>query len=218
MALLLIGVVWLALVMLVLALTGWLRERAARTWSDLLGAQAQAAYETLQRDVAREMRTWAATYDLARARQEGGQPAEAARLLGVACDAVQAFVAEMVLQLRVMARYSRALSALLPLPALAPTSFRLRRLVLLTAVGTLLHHLLVTTGERFRLRTLVLRHGFAIATGALQSTTASAETSLAAIWAPLERPRADVATLAKGTVDTFRVLLASLRREGLLPG
>jgi hypothetical protein len=216
MALLVIGLAWIALAAPVLWLAGWLRVRSMRTWSELLGPEASDHFGYLERSVAREMRTWDATYDFARSRLDEGRLPEACRLLDIGCRTIEAFVPDMLGRLRCIAVYSRAVSAMFPVAPLSPHGFQSRGLAGLAWLDRSLHHLLVTTGERLRLKLRILVWAFKLAAGSLRSTTRDAAADPIAAWGKISDIRADLRSLNGESVESFRVLLLSLQREGLL--
>ena len=109
-----------------------------------------------------------------------------------------------------------------PVTPLRPTDFRLAQLVSLAHLGRLLHHFLVSTGERFRLRIYILGRSFGLATRALLHSTQRIighEAEAEREWDQIEAIRADLQTLTDESLASLRVLLTSLaaeRREDVL--
>ena len=94
--------------------------------------------------------------------------------------------------------------------------FRLPRLSGLVLLAGLLHRLLVSTAERFRLRAYVLRRGFGVATHFLLKSTKHIRERRAAAeaeWSRIDAARADLRTLSAESLRTFHVLLRSLAAE-----
>jgi hypothetical protein len=94
---------------------------------------------------------------------------------------------------------------------------QLRTLAGIHAVG---HHLLATTRERFRLRVAVLRYGLRAAVGMLLRNSRGLVSRPETIseWDRLTMIRADVGTLTDESLESLRVLLASLTAVRREPG
>ncbi len=105
-----------------------------------------------------------------------------------------------------MARYSRMVTALMPLPPLSAGAFRLRSIRTLAGLSAVAHHLLVTVPERFRLRLIVLRRGFLIVLRAL----AQRRPETAPRWAFVIDALADWHTLDAETLESFRALVTAV--------
>ena len=87
--------------------------------------------------------------------------------------------------------------------------FRLAQLVQLAYLNRFLHHLLVSTAERFRLRVYVLQRGFRTV-GALALRWRAAPTMP---WSDLAAAHHDVGTPSEESLESLRVLLVSLDAE-----
>jgi hypothetical protein len=90
----------------------------------------------------------------------------------------------------------------------------------LAGLHTLCHYLLATTRERFRLRVAVLRYGFRAALGLLRRNTQALviEPEVAGDWNRVALIRADIGTLTDESLESLRVLLASLAAVRREPG
>lgn len=205
----------LAALLAAVVLSGRRHERQLRSWDQVLSATAQEELQADERAVTRQMDTVEGTYELADRRRQSGDLDEACRLLDVGCRSIEAFVPGRVERLREMIRLSRAISATLPARPLRPSSFELRPLAALVAVGRAAHELLVTTSERFRLRLRILARGFMLVARSLRRDTdrASRDTTR---WDSLARGRADLGTLNTATLDSYHVLLLSIERDEAL--
>lgn len=138
----------------------------------------------------------------------GGDQAEAARLLVVGYEYMAELASDRLELLRSMARYSRMVTALMPLPPLPARAFRHQGLSLLAGFSNVAHHLLVTVPERFRLRTAVLRAGFRIVLRALVSAGARGGPPK---WQIAVDALADWHTLDLETLESFRALVTAVR-------
>jgi hypothetical protein len=207
-----LSILALALAILATALTGLRRERQLRLWECALTPASRREFEAETRGVQRQLDTIDDTYTLARVRRRRGEADEALRLLDLACRTVEAFVPGRRAQLIEMARISRAVSAMLPVRPLAASAFATPRAAGLVTLSQPLRLMLVTAGERFRLRAFVLARAFGWVAHRTRVHTDRARRADHA-WSPLDALRADLATLSGESLECYRVLLASLERE-----
>ena len=136
-----------------------------------------------------------------------GDEAEAARLLVAGYEYMASLAVDREQLLHSMARYSRMVTALMPLPPIAADHFHLRRLSTLAGLAAIVHHLLVTVPERFRLRLAVLRAGFKIVLRALLRAGGPGETPR---WQIAVDALADWHTLDVETLESFRALVTAV--------
>ena len=139
-----------------------------------------------------------------------GDHEEAVRLLVGAYVIVAQAATDRAELLRCMARYSRMLTCLMPLPPVAPSAFRLRSLVTMAGVGALAHYLLVTVPERLRLRLLVLRCGGSLLLRAVARAGARGGPPR---WDVVAAAQADWHTIDEEAVESFRALLTGIARH-----
>jgi len=147
--------------------------------------------------------------------------AEAARLLALAFSVVQEATPSRLLRLRQMAKCARMAIAILPMPGLRPSGFRLRSLATLAGFGLFVHQLLVSPSERFLLRLKLLALGFRMAVRSMRSSerTVGRQEGASAAWAKFEKGLADWKVLDAEHVESFRALMMSLTahpRPGVL--
>ncbi len=111
-------------------------------------------------------------------------------------------------------------AAILPTPPLRPLRFHMAQLRTLAGLHAVGHHLLATTRERFRLRVAVLRYGLRAALGMLRRSTQSLvmQPEGLANWTRVAMIRADLGTLTDESLESLRVLLASLAAVRRAPG
>jgi len=194
------------------------RRRARQAWRDwnvALTPRAERSYEEMRHRMSDELALADIALVAAAEADTLGSRAEALRLLEAGGRLVETHAPNMRRMLAGMAVLSRMVSAMAPVTPLRPKDFELRQLVRLAQLNRLLHHLLVTAGERFRFRVYVLRAGFSVAarfwmhqTGRIRRQEGETE----AAWLGLEAVRRDVHTLTDESLETFRVLVLSLSR------
>lgn len=207
----------------VLYLFGRRNERAVRRdWAMLLTPKGEKLYRSIETRVQSEMALADLTLDEAFSVRELGSLEEARRLLDVGYRVIEKFSPNMLRLLAAMATFSRMVSAMAPIKPLRPHDFRLAQLASLAYLNRLLHHFLVSTAERFRLRVYILGRSFALATRFLMTSTERIvrnQPEAAREWEQLQFIRHDFQTLTDESLESLRVLLTSFaaeKREDLL--
>jgi hypothetical protein len=172
-------------------------------WAEVVSPAGRRAYEDLRARFASERAALDLTCDRA---AESRRTEEAAQLLAAGYSFLEHVVVERRLLLENMARYSRMVGAIAPVPPLRPGDFHLRQLVTLAGVGAIVHHLVVTMPERLRLRVLILRTGLGVVLRAYARGTRRRDPD----WKLVATARADWNTLNAETLDSFRALVTSV--------
>ena len=203
-------VVTLAALVVLLFVDGRRRERAVeRDWELVLTPRGQRRLQRFAAGVHDELALADLTYERAAEAREQGDLTAAYRLVDSGCELIAAFAPRMVHALAAWMALSRMAAAVAPVQPLRPRDFRLAQLVQLAYLNRLLHHLLVSTAERFRLRVYVLQRGFRTV-GALALRWRSASVTA---WSDLEAAHHDVGTLSEESLESLRILLVSLDAE-----
>jgi hypothetical protein len=194
------------------------RRRARQAWQDwnaALSPRGERSYDEMRHRMLDELALADIALQSAAQARTLGSADEAIRLLEAGGRRVETYAPNMRRLLAGMAVLSRMVAAMAPITPLRPKDFELRQLVRLAQLNRLLHHILVTAGERFRFRVYVLRAGFSVAarfwlnqTGRIRRREAETE----AAWLSLEAVRRDVHTLTDESLETFRLLVLSLSR------
>jgi hypothetical protein len=185
-------------------------------WERVLSPWGLDVYRELEQRVEGESRMAEYAYRRAFSARTAGSPEEALRLLEVGVRVVERTSPDMVTLLREMAVASRMAAAISPVKPLRPRHFRLARLSILAVLAYLVHQLLFSTAERFRLRAYVLQRGFNVVTAFLLRSTErirDRKRSAELEWDAIAAARADLRTLSTESLQTFRVLLVSLSTE-----
>jgi hypothetical protein len=202
---------------LLLYLAGRRSERATmKDWELILTPHGETVYQEMKGKVHADLALSSLAYQrAARARHENSIE-EALRFLDIGCRLVEDFAPSMIRSLAAMAVLSRMVSAMVPMRSLRPKAFQVRQLVNLAYLNGFIHNLLVTAAERFRLRVYILSRGFSVATRLLfRSERLVAEHPQAAVaeWDQIEALQRDIHTLSDESIESFRMLLASLNAE-----
>jgi hypothetical protein len=200
----------LALLVALLLIDGRRRERAIeRDWELVLTPRGQRRLQRFADGVHDELALADLTCERAAEARDQGDLAAAYRLVDSGCELIAAFAPKMVHALAAWMVLSRMAAAVAPVQPLRPRDFRLAQLVQLAYLSRFLHHLLVSTAERFRLRVYVLQRGFRTV-GALALRWRGAPVTP---WDDLAAARHDVGTLSEESLESLRILLVSLDAE-----
>jgi hypothetical protein len=187
-----------------------------RDWEMVLEPWGRDAYAELEERVEGESGMAEYAYRRAFLARAKGSREDAIRLLEVGLRVVERTSPDMITLLRGMAVVSRMAAAMATVEPLRAQDFRLSRLSSLVALAGFVHRVLVSTADRFLLRTFVLRRGFGVATRFLLENTRRITTHPRATeteWDQIEAARADLRTLSTESLRTFQVLLRSLSAE-----
>lgn len=203
--------------LVVLVLSGLRNQaRLLRDWDLVLTPWGEEIYSELSERLSGESRMSEYAFKRAFGARAAGSTEEALRFLDVGLRVAERTAPDMVTLLRAMALVSRMAAAVAPVEPLEPRAFRLGALSKLALLGGLLHSLLVSTAERFRLRAYVLRRGFGMATRFLLRGTERVRATRAGSdpeWERIADARADLSTLSTESLQTFHVLLLSFGAE-----
>lgn len=145
----------------------------------------------------------------ARARMDMG---EARRLLELAHGVLTTALPDRLARVEAMSKCCRMLAAVAPMPPILPREFRLRELMALGTLATVVHQLLAGMQERFQWACMVLGWGYRLVLrGATSANDAlQRDANAAAQWARFEASLDDFKTLDAHHVRAFAALLASL--------
>ena len=186
-----------------------------RDWEMMLTAKGRGAIEALELQVLCDGAAVESARIGALSARDRADFAQATRLAGLAYRAVEEATPDRLKRLRAMGVCIRMATAILPVQALKPRDFRLAQLSSLAGLSKFIHHLLVSTGERFLLRLYVLGLGYRIITRSLSGSSASVKNDVGDVWAwdIFDRATADWSTLEREHVESFRVFVLSLTAE-----
>jgi hypothetical protein len=202
-----------------LILMGRVDEAATlRDWEIALTPDGHAAFARVVDHVRAERGMAEESYSRAAEARRSGSFDEAVRFLQTGSRVVESCSETLPTLLKNLSLLSWQAAAILPTPPLSPFRFQMGQLQSLAGLHILAHHLLATTRERFRLRLAVLRYGFRAAAGMLRRNTQALvmQPEIVADWSRVALIRADIGTLTDESLESLRVLLASLaalRRE-----
>jgi hypothetical protein len=215
---LLVGAVLGALLVLILQ---WrMDERAtAREWAPLLTPKGAILLKQQKLFLDDGLHLADIAYERAHALRELGSMEEARELIRHGYKLMDRFAPDLMSALSMMTLYSRMVSAIAPVQPLPARRFRTGSVSALAHFGALIHHLLVNTAERFRLRLYMIGQAAQLLIRSLARTTRRLvtrepmEEPKQTDWEHMEAIRSDFHALKDETVVTLRVLLDSLESE-----
>lgn len=176
-------------------------------WERLRVAAASNALRDLKSQYAIERTAAEAAYSRADASRARGDVDEAVRLMDVGYQYLSELAQDRRAYLGEMALYCRLVSAIVPLPPLRPSQFKLGELRQLAGLGAVVHYVLVAAVERFRLRLWLLARGFALVVRALVPRSGHVAAA-----------RTDFVTLEDETVRSAEALVEALAVARLAEG
>jgi hypothetical protein len=186
------------------------RAAAARDW-DMLLSRATAQYIERWEEQARvEPQLAAMTFESAREAFERDEGDDARRLLAVSYGIFCGATEDRIVRLRGMAVCARMAAAFVPLAPIRAGDFRLRDVASLAAAGQVLHHFLVTGGERFVLRVRIVSFGLRLA---LRAMRRSKDGRIPAEWERFGLGSADWMTLDEAHIVSLKALMHSMAAE-----
>lgn len=198
------------------------REKVLKRWDFVLSGRAEKAAETLRERFAEDTDIAKHTYDLAVERKARLSYDEAIRLLSVAADTIEEAAEDRQRRLRALAIYSRMAQAIVPVPPVAVSSFKLPETRSLAWIASWLQNLLASYAERFRFRLAVIGVGIRLVMRSLRGSRNRAALAPAAPepYKTFEDSLHDFSALDAEQIESFRALLrsaAALERTELPP-
>jgi hypothetical protein len=187
-----------------------------RDWELLLTPKGARVLRGIESRVRGQLDLANITYEEAFAVRELGSVDEAKELLEAGYKVLEHFCPNMFRLLAAMSTFSRMVSAMAPMPPLRPTRFHAPQISSLAHLHRLVHHVLVSSNERFRLRTYILGRSFALASRVLMRSTTRilrGDAESEREWEQVQAIRADMSTLTDESLDSLRTLLTSLAAE-----
>jgi hypothetical protein len=204
----------LLLLPVVLYLSGRRASRAAvRNWNMFLTPANKGAFVRVEAETRAELELADVAFEGAAQAAAAGADTKAMQMLDMGCELIERYCPTMLQSLKAMAVLSRMVAAITPMPTLRPKDFRLPQLVQLAYLHAFLHQFLVGSGERFRLRLMILGRGFRLL-GRLVAKSAwrirGREEGAAEEWGRLALARADLRSLTDESLNSLRVLVETL--------
>jgi hypothetical protein len=203
--------------LVVLFLLGRRNEsRVRRDWELVLTPKGRRIYTSMETQFKTDLELMNATYDEAVTFRELGSTEDAKELLDAGFKIIEHFAPNLLKLLAAMATFSRMVSAMAPIAPLRPQQFQVSGLRGLAYLNQLLHHFLVTTSERFRLRLYILGRSVGLAVRYMVRSTgriASGAKDVDREWDQITAIRGDLGTLTTESLESLKALLVSMATE-----
>jgi hypothetical protein len=204
----------LLLLPVVLYVSGRRASRAAvKNWNMFLTPANKGAFVRVEAETRAELELADVAFEGAAQAAAAGADTKSMQMLDMGCELIERYCPTMLQSLKAMAVLSRMVAAITPMPTLRPKDFRLSQLAQLAYLHAFLHQFLVGTGERFRLRLMILGRGFRLI-GRLVARSASRirdrEEGAVEEWGRLALARADLHALTNESLNSLRVLVETL--------
>jgi hypothetical protein len=143
---------------------------------------------------------------------------EAIRFLNLGGDIIQRFTPNLLSLLSVMMRFSRMIGAIAPVNPILPKGFHLAELTSLAHLNGMLHRLLTSAKQRFRLRLYILGKGLSITSHYLVrhiGNIVARRSSEDRDWEEILGVEQDFQRLSSESVQSFQTLLQALSNDGV---
>lgn len=187
-----------------------------RDWELVLTPKGRRMYTSMETQFKTDLELMNATYDEAVSFRELGSLEDAKDLLDAGFRIIEHFAPNLLKLLAAMATFSRMVSAMAPVAPLRPQQFQLGGLRGLAYLNQVLHHFLVTTSERFRLRLYILARSVGLAVRYMVRSTgkiAAGEKDADREWDQIDAIRGDLGTLTDESLESLKALLVSMATE-----
>jgi hypothetical protein len=203
--------------LVVLFLLGRRDERRVRKdWELVLTPKGHRIHASMETQFTTDLELMNATYDEAAAFRELGSMEDAKDLLDAGFRIIEHFAPNLLKLLAAMATFSRMVSAMAPIAPLRPQQFQVSGVRGLAYLNQVLHHFLVTTSERYRLRLYILGRSVGLAVRYMVRSTgkiASGAPDQDREWDQIAAIRGDLGTLTVESLESLKALLISMATE-----
>jgi hypothetical protein len=193
-------------------------EKVQSEWVALLSPASEGIFQKARADIeANTTRVEVAVNEAIEIRELGDLD-EAIRFLNLGGDIIQRFTPNLLSLLSVMMRFSRMIGAIAPVNPILPKGFHLAELTSLAHLNGMLHRVLTSAKQRFRLKLYVLGKGISITSHCLVKrignivTRRSSEDS---DWEQILGVEQDFQRLSNESVESFQNLLQALSNDGV---
>lgn len=187
------------------------RQRVLRRWDFVLSGRAEKTVAALKDRLAEDTDIATHTYGLALERKAALSYDEAVRLLGIAAETISEAAEDRQRRLRALAIYARMAQAIVPVPPVSASPFRLPETRSLARIASWIQELLATYEERFRFRLTVISIGIRLVVRSLRGSRARAAIAPAQAepYQSFGDSLHDFGALDDAQVESFRALLRS---------
>ena len=191
-------------------------EKVQSEWVALLSPASERIFQKARADIeANTTRVEVAVNEAIEIRELGDLD-EAIRFLNLGGDIIQRFTPNLLSLLAVMMRFSRMIGAIAPVNPILPKGFHLAELTSLAHLNGILHRMLTSAKQRFRLKLYVLGKGISITSHYLVKRIGNIVThrsSEDSDWEQILGVEQDFQRLSNESVESFQNLLQALSND-----
>jgi len=189
-------------------------ERKVRSdWEDLLGGEKAEWYEDTKSGIENNTSLIRMTMKEARDIKQLGDIDEALRFLRIGGNVIQEFTPGLLCLLSEMMKFSRMVSAMAPVSPLLPSRFHIAELNNLAVLNQMLHQVVVSAKQRFRLKLRIIATGVKITSGYLLTRihrVLDRRSSTEHEWEEIVNAGQDFQQLTTESVESFKNLMGAL--------
>ena len=189
-------------------------ERKVRSdWEDLLKGEKAEWYEDTKSGIENNTKLIRMTMNEAKDIKQLGDIEEALRFLRIGGDVIQEFTPGLLCLLKEMMKFSRMVGAMAPVTPLLPSQFHIAEMNNLAVLNQMLHQIVVSAKQRFRLKLRIIATGVKITSGYLltrihrvldRRSTSEQE------WVEIVNAGQDFQQLTTESVESFKNLMGAL--------
>jgi hypothetical protein len=215
------------LIPFIMLVVGWIafvilvrrdEEKVQSEWVALLHPSSERIFREARMDIeSNTTRVDVALKEAMDVRQLGDLD-EAIRFLNLGGDIIQRFTPNLLSLLSVMMRFSRMIGAIAPVNPILPKGFHLAELTSLAHLNGILHRLITSAKQRFRLKLYILGKGLSITSHYLVRQIGSIVTHRSSEdreWEEILGVEQDFQRLSNESVQSFQNLLQALSTDGV---
>ena len=211
----------------VLLVIGWIafvilvrrnEENVQSEWVALLSPASERIFQEARADIEANTTRLGVAVNEAIEIRELGDLDEAIRFLNLGGDIIERFTPNLLSLLSVMMRFSRMIGAIAPVNPILPKGFHLTELASLAHLNGMLHHVLTSAKQRFRLKVYILGKGISITSHYLVKRIGNIVTRRSSEdqeWEEILGVEQDFQRLSNESVQSFQNLLNALSNDGV---
>lgn len=189
-------------------------EKKVRSdWENLLGGEKAEWYADTKSGIENNTNLIRMTMKEARDIKQLGDVEEALRFLKIGGDVIQEFTPGLLSLLKEMMKFSRMVSAMAPVSPLLPSRFHIAEMNNLAVLNQMLHQVVVSAKQRFRLKLRIIATGVKITSGYLLTRIdriLHRRSSTEQEWEEILAAGQDFQQLTTESVDSFKNLMGAL--------
>ncbi len=188
-------------------------KKVQAEWIELLDPTSERIFQKATLEIEGNTAIVGMVVDEAMEVRQLGDLDEAIRFLNIGGDVIERFTPNLLALLSVMAKFTRMVSAIAPVNPIVPGDFHLSELTSLAHLHRILHHVLASAKQRFRLKLYILGKALSITSHYFAKNIRNVVTHRSSDdreWDQIFGVQQDFQRLSNESVRSFRVLLEAL--------